>query len=175
MPRLFVAIWPPAHVCDHVRALPRHGWSDVRWTPEQNWHVTLRFLGDADADDVADALAAVELPGGMAHVSSELVTLGSHSVVVPVSGVDALAGVVRQATGALGSHPPNERFRGHLTVGRAIGRRKIVRDGSGSGARATGVASFDVTEIALVESTLSPAGAGYATVATFRVVTGGGR
>jgi 2'-5' RNA ligase len=170
MSRLFVAIWPPAHVCDHVRTLPRHGWSDVRWTPEQNWHVTLRFLGDADPDEVADALVAVAFPTSTAHVSSELVTLGAHSVVVPVSGVDAVARVVREATQALGSHPPNDRFRGHLTVGRAIGRRGIVRDtGVEVGTPSAGVASFDVNEIALVESTLSPRGAAYATVVTFPV------
>ena len=175
MSRLFVAIWPPEHVREHVRALRRADWAGVRWTPEQNWHVTLRFLGEAEPDVVAATLSAATLPSVVATVSSELVMLGSHSVVLPVSGVDELAESVWAATESLGTQSLSEHFRGHLTIGRAVGRDKIVHDRLDLRRRSPTSGTFEVTEIALVESTLSADGASYATVATFPTVSDGGR
>jgi 2'-5' RNA ligase len=175
MSRLFVAVWPPAAICDHVRRLPRDGWTGVRWTPEENWHVTLRFLGEAEPDEVKSALAASDLPSARAEVSSRLVTLGSHSLVVPVNGVDHLAAAVRHTTAMLGSQPTDERFRGHLTVGRAIGRRRIVHQPPRVDPARLSTAAFDVFEVALVASALTPEGARYSTIARFPTVNVGGR
>ncbi len=63
MARLFVALLPPATVRAELAALatPVHG---VRWVPEESLHLTLRFIGDADADKQArieDALARVRV------------------------------------------------------------------------------------------------------------------
>jgi len=107
-------------------------------------------------------------------VSSELVILGSHSVVLPVSGVDELAESVWAATESLGTQSMSEHFRGHLTLGRAVGRHRIVHTDSASATKPD-AATFAVTEVALVESTLSAEGASYATVATFPAVSDGGR
>ena len=47
MPRLFVALIPPVPVRSELAMLaaPLPG---VRWTPEDNLHLTLRFIGETD-------------------------------------------------------------------------------------------------------------------------------
>ena len=168
MPRLFVAVWPNAEVSRHVRDIPRDGWTGVRWIPEQNWHVTLRFLGEADLDEATRALTGEVFPAAVGEISSRLTTLGSRSVVVPVSGLDDLAGAVSRATTGI-SEPSDEvgdeRFRGHLTVGRAVGRGRIRHAAEPS--RPASTVRFDVSEIALVTSQLTARGAVYETAATF--------
>jgi 2'-5' RNA ligase len=63
MSRLFVAILPPATVCAELGALGTK-LPGVRWVPEENLHLTLRFIGDAPADlerEFGDALSAVNV------------------------------------------------------------------------------------------------------------------
>jgi 2'-5' RNA ligase len=56
MPRLFVALVPPAPVRAGLAELgvPLDG---VRWTPGENLHLTLRFIGETTPDK-QDAFAA---------------------------------------------------------------------------------------------------------------------
>jgi 2'-5' RNA ligase len=159
--RLFVAVWPSAQACDHVRALPRDGWTGVRWIPEENWHVTLAFVGEARVDAVVAALTSAALPTARVGVTSHLTLLGRNSLVVAVTGVDALARAVRLATLPGGGDQP---FRGHLTIGRSIGKRPITGTSSPAGGPSV---EFDATQVDLVTSTLSSQGARYDTVATF--------
>ena len=62
MSRLFLAVWPPDGLAEELRGLPRKERPGIRWIPPENWHVTLRFLGEADADEIADRLDHVTLP-----------------------------------------------------------------------------------------------------------------
>jgi RNA 2',3'-cyclic 3'-phosphodiesterase len=73
MPRLFVALLPPAPVRAGLAELgvPLDG---VRWTPAENLHLTLRFIGETTPDK-QDAFAAA-----LAHVRVE-------SFVLPTGGV----------------------------------------------------------------------------------------
>jgi RNA 2',3'-cyclic 3'-phosphodiesterase len=160
--RLFVAVWPSQQARQHVRSLSRDGWVNVRWTPEDNWHVTLAFIGEAEVDALAARLDRGEYPTATAEVASVMRVLGRSSVVVPVSGLDSLATAVRAA---VFDEPPQQPFRGHLTVGRSIGRRPI--SGKSRRAQLPAPVTFHVGEIALVRSTLSPDGARYDTVSTF--------
>ena len=163
MTRLFVAVWPSEQAREHVRSLPRDGWVNVRWTPEENWHVTLAFIGEAEIDAIAGRLAGHEYPATTAELAARMRVMGGSSLVVPVTGVDALADEVRARVfdGA-----PQQRFLGHLTVGRSIGKRPI--SGKSKTGQVLAPLAFDVDEIALVRSTLSPDGPRYDTVATFR-------
>jgi 2'-5' RNA ligase len=88
--------------------------------------------------------------------------LADHSLVLPVRGVDELAATAAAATRGMGTQPERRRFRGHLTIARLARRARPVR---AVGMRFT--ATFDVDEVALVASTLTPEGARYETLVTW--------
>lgn len=176
MTRLFVTAWPPAAVVAHVRAIDRSGWTGVRWVPEVNWHVTLRFVGEADIAEVRAALSESVLPGATATVESSLETLDRSSLVVPVDGLSSLASAVVDATHHIGRVECGKPFRGHLTVGRSRGRHPIQFEPVTVGAdRRPDPVEFAVSEVALVASELTSSGARYTTVATFTTSAGGAR
>ena len=158
--RLFVAAWPPADVIGALAALDRPAVTGMRWTTADQWHVTLRFLGDVDdAGPVVAALTAAPLPSARAELGPDIVRIGSDIAALPVTGVDDLAAAVASATAAFGT-PPRRRFRGHLTIARS--RRGRLEAAAGTTLRAT----WDVTAIDLVRSELHPDGARYDTVAS---------
>jgi 2'-5' RNA ligase len=64
MPRLFTAIEIPRDVADRLAAL-RGGLPRARWIDPENYHLTLRFIGDVDmvvAETAAEALSRIRRP-----------------------------------------------------------------------------------------------------------------
>ncbi len=165
MARLFIAVWPPEEVVADLMALRRKDQRGVRFLPPENWHVTLRFLGEAHVDEVADALDRTRLEACTARLGPGVDALGERSLVLPVAGVDELAAAVADTTATIGE-PPRKRFVGHLTLAK-VRPRAPMPDLLGALAQM----SFDVEEIALVASTLRPEGARYDTVGTWPVTT----
>jgi RNA 2',3'-cyclic 3'-phosphodiesterase len=161
--RLFVAMWPPASVIEALTALHSKDERGVRFVTPEQWHVTLRFLGQADPLEVADALDRTTLPVAHGHLGPAVDLLGERALIVPVAGVDALAAVVIRATRRIGE-PPGKRFVGHVTVARLKRHAHAPR---ALGALVD--ADFDVDEIALVQSRLHPDGARYETLRTWPV------
>lgn len=165
MARLFVAVRPPAPVLARLAELPRPAEPDVRWVAPPQWHVTLRFLGEAEPAPVARALDEVAAASAgrtrpRAELGPRVSLLGRQVICVPVAGLDGLAAAVGRATAALGEPPDPRPFRGHLTLAR-LGRRGACRlAGHAVGAR------FAVTELELVRSLLGPAGARHEVVHT---------
>jgi 2'-5' RNA ligase len=163
--RLFVAVHPPPEVLDALAALPRTERPGVRWTTREQWHVTLRFLGEVDDHaPVAEAVAAAVAP--LAPVDAvagpEVTTLGPGVVCVPVAGLDDVAAAVVRATAGVGQPPGDRPFRGHLTLAR-------VRRGSGNPRRLAGApfsATWRTTSVEVVRSRLHPAGARYDVLAS---------
>jgi RNA 2',3'-cyclic 3'-phosphodiesterase len=162
MSRLFVAAWPTADVIDLMTDVEQPNDHGVRWVPMENRHITLHFLGEADPDDVIAALDQAELPAVAARLGPAFDALAEHSLVIPVAGLDGLASAVRRAVAPLGSFQSKRRFVGHLTVARLARRARPARS---IGRRFE--AEFDVDEVALVDSTLHPAGAVYETITTW--------
>lgn len=163
MPRLFVCAWPPADVVDLLEQLPRPAEDGVRWVAPATWHVTLRFIGDADVEEVAERLGRAALPAATLTLGPAVDLLSDRHLVVPVAGADALASTVRSATAGIGERDPH-RFRGHLTLARAD---------RGAADRLTGApitGRFEVREVALVASDLQAGGPVYSTVAAFDTV-----
>ena len=106
MARLFIAVWPTEEVAEELRTLHRKDQQGVRFVPPDNWHITLRFLGDVHADDVAEALAGAELPACRARLGPAVDVLNERALVVPVAGIDDLAHVVREHTARIGEPAP---------------------------------------------------------------------
>lgn len=171
-----MAAWPSADVVAALRALPRPHQPGVRWTTEDQWHITLRFLGevaDADVPGLVDALAALEeAEPAEARLGPASERLGREVLMVPVEGLDELAREVVRVTEGYGrAAPPRRPFRGHLTLAR-------LRPARSPAARAQPAplavdARWPVDEVALVRSTLTPQGARYATVARVPLGRGG--
>lgn len=165
MARLFVAVWPPAEVVAELTSLPRKDQRGVRFVPPENWHLTLRFLGDADPTAVGDALDAGEYPPASVRLGPGVDVVGERALVLPAHGLDALAAAVAAQTAAIGE-PPRKRFVGHLTIARVKPHAHMPH--------ALGAyleTGFDVDEIALVQSRLHPDGARYETLAGWPLAT----
>jgi RNA 2',3'-cyclic 3'-phosphodiesterase len=160
MPRLFIAAWPTDDVRARIAELDRPDEPGVRLVPDAKMHVTLRFLGESNPEQVAERLAATRLPRTSARLGPRVGRLGSKLVVIPVDGVDRLAEAVRAATGDFGE-PDRFAFKGHVTLARTKRNAASVLLG------ATIAARFDVDEIALIRSDLTEEGAIYTTLATF--------
>ncbi len=163
MARLFVAVWPPDEVAVELRALRRKDQRGVRFVHPENWHITLRFLGEARADDVLEALAVTTFEPATARLGPGVDLLLDRMLVVPVAGLDDLARAVIEHTASIGE-PPRKRFLGHLTLAR-VKRHAAMPQALG----ALVAAEFPVEEIALVQSRLHPDGARYETLATWPV------
>jgi len=156
--RLFVAVWPPDRVLDLLAALPRADRPGVRWTTRDQWHITLQFLGTVPISLASAAMTRVEAPAAEAVLRGRPGRLGRDAVVVPVLGLDRVAGAVRAATEAVGLPAEPRPFHGHLTLARlkgaaACGLTGEIRD------------QWSVTSVALVRSHLGGGPARYETIA----------
>lgn len=167
MPRLFLAVWPPDHVLEDLRALRRKDQRGVRFLDPDTWHITLRFLGDAEVDDVVGALDDLQEPPVLVRLGPGVDVLSGRSLVVPAHGLDELASAVAQRTADVGE-PPRARFRGHLTLAR-LGPRATMPPALGSFIESRFVAD----EIALVSSRRHSEGARYTTEMTWPLTAGG--
>lgn len=168
MARLFVAVWPSAEVRAAVASLPRPDEPGVRWVSPQGWHVTLRFLGEADEQAVASALHGLRATRARATYGPAVSRLGRAVVCVPVRGLDDLAAAVVSCTAHVGEPPDPRPFAGHLTLAR------LQRRGSCRLAGHKVTAHQEVSTVDLVASTPGAAGPAYRTVATFDLPAAGG-
>lgn len=128
MPRLFTAIELPGDVRIRLTGL-RGGLRGARWIEPDNYHLTLRFIGDIDdrsADEVAEALDRVTAR----NVTVRLRGLGSfgskkpHSVwarVDPEPGLMELQAEHERILQRIGLEPERRRYTPHVTVARLKG------------------------------------------------------
>ena len=180
--RLFVAAWPDDDTRRRLGGLQQElgRTRGLRFVGPERWHVTLRFLGEVDADTagpLGEALvaAAAAVPGpvecrlgpGTAWFT------GVRVLQLPAAGLDGLATAVRAATLPLVPEPadPEPAFNGHLTLARSKGRRLGVA-ALGEMSDIPFEATFEVSAVDLVRSEPSPAGHRYVTLVRARV---GGR
>jgi 2'-5' RNA ligase len=102
--RLFVAVWPPEDVAADLTSLPRKDQRGARFVAPDNWHITLRFLGEAQPEHVIEALSGVAFAPARARVGPGVDILSDRALVVPVDGLDALAAGSQHARDTSGTH-----------------------------------------------------------------------
>jgi RNA 2',3'-cyclic 3'-phosphodiesterase len=161
--RLFVAVWPPPEVVGAIAALSRPEVPGVRWTTPDQWHVTLRFLGEVeDPAVVRDRLRGVTPDGVEARMGPSSRRLGQAVLCVPVTGLDELAVTVTSRTADVGLPPEDRPFFGHLTLARLqrgahpAALRRVPRTAVSE--------SWNVTEVTVVRSHLGGEGSRYEVV-----------
>ena len=172
--RTFVAMEPPAGLRSALAGVPAAAslpaTASVRWTPPENLHLTLRFLGDTPEEQLAplaDALDAIA--AGAASFELELGAAGVFpdaraARVLWVGLVDAdrklrrLRNQVEAAVRGLGWKREGRPFQPHLTLARL---RRPTRLPAGGWIETVPRCRFSVKEISLIRSTLKPAGAEY--------------
>jgi RNA 2',3'-cyclic 3'-phosphodiesterase len=163
MPRLFVAIDFPAELKLGLSRLCV-GIPGVRWVAPENFHLTLRFIGDVD-DAAATAIAAA-LPH--VEVSPFSLTLagvgqfGGHTLWVGVEPNPALRQLQNAVENALGPIAPAvdpRPFQPHVKLAHSR-RRRSFRPflSEHTGFRA---APFEVGAFSLIESHLGQSGSVY--------------
>ena len=166
MARAFVAVVPPEPVLDAVAATADELRSRLgvraraRWAPRDQWHLTLRFLGDdVDLDGAAAHLRDARFtPFDVALGGVGAFSRPSRAAVLWIgvsqgcAALTALAGTVTSATAGI-APVDDEPFRPHLTVARfakPADVRSVVHrpDGERIGA------PWRVAELVLMESVL---------------------
>jgi 2'-5' RNA ligase len=163
--RLFAAIPvpPELHASISKAAEPLRDCLGVKLLPPDNWHLTLRFIGDAsekEANDFAQALSSVKfspflvrLAGAGAYPNIHFpraVYIGGES-----AGAENLASEIEKALQPFGLR--NDKFSVHVTVARSKGAGDIhdflqkTRE----------VGQFEARSFVLMKSHLLPMGASY--------------
>ncbi len=182
--RLFVAISLPEQVKDAVEKaqldlrseLPPHV---IRWTKRNQFHLTLRFLGDvnaSDADAVKHSLRAACDGFGPLQLRAERMGFFPHlrsPRVVWVWVHDAaeilpqLQQSIQRATAPFTREVPEEKFTGHVTLGRVKQIRRAEADALGKLALGMAQRQFGdwtADKVELIRSELSPEGSRYTTI-----------
>lgn len=125
MPRLFVALEIPRLTAMSLSLL-RGGLPGARWIDVENYHITLRFVGDVNsrtADELVDRLDRID----RSHFPIELKTIGvfgskkPHSIWAGVSNNDdlySLQGEIERISQLLGLEADPRKFSPHVTLAR---------------------------------------------------------
>ena len=128
MPRLFTALEIPSEARMQLFGL-RGGLKGARWVDPENYHVTLRFIGDVDdrtADEIADVLDKVQRRSVLIHLRG-LGAFGSkkpHAVwarVEPTPQLSELQSEHERLLQRIGLPPEGRKFTPHVTVARLRG------------------------------------------------------
>ncbi len=127
--RLFVALDLPRAIRTRLSFLSG-GLPGVRWTPPENYHVTLRFIGELPgwrAEEVDEALAALRAPGFTLQLAGVGAFAKAGRVTSLWAGVERtpalehLQAKVETALHRAGVERERRRFTPHVTLGRLDG------------------------------------------------------
>ncbi|AAL53043.1 MULTISPECIES: RNA 2',3'-cyclic phosphodiesterase [Brucella] len=125
MPRLFTALEIPRDAALSLSLL-RGGLPGARWIDVENYHITLRFIGDVEghmADEIANALDRVRRPEFMLNLSG-VDAFGSkkpHSIyagVSPSPGLNTLQAEIERICQRLRLPADPRKFTPHVTLAR---------------------------------------------------------
>lgn len=172
--RVFVGVPVSAAVAGRISAVrAEFGSGAVRWVPAENYHLTLKFLGDVEEPRIASIRGALrEALGGTLSFRVTARGLGVFPdprrprvlwVGLAAPELTRVAGHVEHGLEALGFEKAMAPFRPHVTIGRwrraepggVSVREELLRW------RDHDFGEFVIDAVTLVRSTLRPAGAVY--------------
>lgn len=188
--RLFIAIRIPEAAKDEIemaqsrlkKSVPE---ARIRWTTRDQFHLTMRFLGNVDAPRVDGLTQAIRgacqgfapLPLRAEGVGffpdgrfPRVVWVGVHD---SQDQLLALQRAVQDATRDFTTEKPEGKFTGHVTLGRIKGIRRPETDSLCKAASALAerlLGEWPASEVELIRSRLSPSGAQYQTLVAVPLV-----
>ncbi|TDO49092.1 2'-5' RNA ligase [Kribbella sp. VKM Ac-2527] len=141
--RLFVAVVPPVEVVEHLTDFvePRrsHPDEDIRWAADENWHITLAFLGEVPewkTDDLSERLERaarrqkpfdLRLSGAGAFPSVADARVLWTGVEDEANALRPLAMRTRAAANKAGVEVAGRKFNPHVTLARLRRPMDVVR------------------------------------------------
>ena len=180
--RLFVSIDLPADICRGIRTVqaPFRDLDGIRPTDPDHSHVTLKFLGDLESDQIErviemmeSAIEAAELESFAASVngigvfpSFEYIKVIWLAIETGATAMTRLHDALESRSIELGFEAETHDFRPHVTIARMehAGDKSAVQELIRSQHHQVG--DFRVSEIRLKESVLTADGPEYETIAT---------
>ncbi len=168
MPRLFNALEIPDDIRQSLSML-RGGLPGARWLDRENYHLTLRFVGDIDmhiAEEIAHGLARVRRGSFMLRLDGvgSLGTRKPHAIVARVAPSPALSELQAEQERLIqriGLAPEQRKYTPHVTLARLRGAapRDIAEYLSARGGFTAG--PFEVSRFVLYSSKASTGGGPY--------------
>jgi len=123
---LFVGIQLPPDIADRLAALGG-GVPGARWTPAENMHVTLRYIGEVDgmlADDVATGLSSVSgspmqiAIEGVGHFGGKSDARVLYADIAPREPLKRLRDKIETLVQRIGLPADERRYHPHVTLAR---------------------------------------------------------
>jgi 2'-5' RNA ligase len=125
--RLFVALELPWELRQRLAMLAGTGIPGARWVPPENYHLTLRFIGEMPgyrAEEIDHALSGLKAPGFSLTLSGiGTFTKGGRSTALWVgversAALEHLQAKIETALQRCGVEPERRRFQPHMTLAR---------------------------------------------------------
>ena len=179
MPRIFTGLEIPAEI-GQALSLLRGGLPGARWIDPENYHLTLRFIGDVDgavAREAASMLDQVKRPSFKLHLDG-LSSFGGRkpralvAAVTPVKALLDLQAEHERLLRRIGLEPEGRKYIPHVTLARLrdSSSRQVADYLAARGFFRS--APFDVDRFVLFSSRASTGGGPYAVEAAFPLSAG---
>lgn len=173
--RLFVGLELPDDIRRDLAAISA-GVQGTRWVAPENFHITLRFIGETDrhqAADLDDALADILAPDfdlklrGVGSFGSRGRLRALWAGVEPSAALAHLQGKVERACMRVGFPPEERKFKPHVTLARFKGLPEMSAAAFLNTHAGFTAPAFTVDRFVLFESHLGGEGAHYVPIGTY--------
>ena len=177
MPRLFVAVCLAGEVRNSLGLL-QSGFERMRWVPNENLHLTLRFIGEVstlDAEDIVVALKHIRVPpfevrfGELGSFSSGNRVRSLWMGLEETSDLRNLKRSVDKRLTSAGVEPDSRKYIPHVTLGR-VGSRLPNLSQFLNWASLVSHPTVKIDHCVLFSSMLSKSGSKYIPIHTYSLV-----
>jgi len=178
--RLFTVVDVPDSLREALSAFQDEGDLDVRWTSPEQFHVTLRFIGDVDEERARQyeaALSGVEVPPAQCIPYGLDVLPSRRSPRVLMLGLERTGSImtlyeaVSDVLGSEGLKPEGRTYRPHVTIARLDDARRESVHAFLQAHEERSYDPFEADQFILYESTLTPEGALHEPVAAYELAS----